>query len=136
MNENDIAKIIVDVAFHIHQETGPGLLESVYEIILVDDFVKILWDLTEGASNQIYNIGAGVEYSIRDFAKMICREVNFPFEKVTFDIDRYVGAKSKCLNINKAIEFLPQYQLTPLDDGLRKTITWFYDSRAFNSEKS
>jgi GDP-L-fucose synthase len=113
---------------------GDGLQKR--EIILVDDFVKILWDLTEGASNQIYNIGAGVEYSIRDFAKMICREVNFPFEKVTFDIDRYVGAKSKCLNINKAIEFLPQYQLTPLDDGLRKTITWFYDSRAFNSEKS
>jgi GxxExxY protein len=40
MNENDIAKIIVDVAFHIHQETGPGLLESVYEIILVDELQR------------------------------------------------------------------------------------------------
>lgn len=40
MNENDIAEIIVDVAFHIHQETGPGLLESVYEIILVDELQR------------------------------------------------------------------------------------------------
>ena len=37
MNENDIAKIVVDAAFQIHQETGPGLLESVYEILLTDE---------------------------------------------------------------------------------------------------
>ena len=36
MNENELAKIIVDAAFQIHQETGPGLLESVYEILLAD----------------------------------------------------------------------------------------------------
>ena len=33
MNENDIGKIIVDIAVNIHQELGPGLLETVYEII-------------------------------------------------------------------------------------------------------
>lgn len=32
--ENEISKIIVDTAFHIHTELGPGLLESVYEEIL------------------------------------------------------------------------------------------------------
>jgi GxxExxY protein len=37
MSENDIARIVVDVALHIHKETGPGLLESVYEIILADE---------------------------------------------------------------------------------------------------
>jgi GxxExxY protein len=37
MTENEIAKLIVDVAFHIHKETGPGLLESVYEAILADE---------------------------------------------------------------------------------------------------
>ncbi len=40
MNENDIAKIIVDAAFQIHQETGPGLLESVYEILLTDELER------------------------------------------------------------------------------------------------
>lgn len=34
MTENEIAKVIVDVAYQIHTELGPGLLESVYEIIL------------------------------------------------------------------------------------------------------
>jgi len=34
MTENEIAKIIVDSAYHIHAKLGPGLLESVYEVIL------------------------------------------------------------------------------------------------------
>jgi GxxExxY protein len=37
MDENEIAQIVVDAAFHIHKDTGPGLLESVYEIILADE---------------------------------------------------------------------------------------------------
>jgi GxxExxY protein len=34
MTENEIAKVIVDTAFQIHKRLGPGLLETVYEIIL------------------------------------------------------------------------------------------------------
>jgi len=34
MHENEIAKIIVDAAIAVHRELGPGLLESVYEMIL------------------------------------------------------------------------------------------------------
>jgi GxxExxY protein len=31
MHENEVARIIVDVAYPIHTKLGPGLLESVYE---------------------------------------------------------------------------------------------------------
>jgi GxxExxY protein len=34
VTENEIAKIIVDAAYQIHLELGPGLLESVYETVL------------------------------------------------------------------------------------------------------
>jgi GxxExxY protein len=34
MNENAIAREIVDAAFRIHTTLGPGLLESVYETVL------------------------------------------------------------------------------------------------------
>jgi len=34
MTENEVAKIVVDAAYHIHKRLGPGLLESVYEIVL------------------------------------------------------------------------------------------------------
>lgn len=34
MNENEIAKVIVDAALSVHRTLGPGLLESVYEAAL------------------------------------------------------------------------------------------------------
>ena len=34
MNENAIATKVVDAAVHIHSRLGPGLLESVYEVVL------------------------------------------------------------------------------------------------------
>ena len=40
MTENEIAKIIVDAAYHIHVKLGPGLLESVYETVLAYELKK------------------------------------------------------------------------------------------------
>ena len=40
MNENDIGKIIIDTATEIHRGLGPGLLESVYEVILTHELEK------------------------------------------------------------------------------------------------
>ena len=34
MTENEVATIIVDAAYKIHTTLGPGLLESVYEVVL------------------------------------------------------------------------------------------------------
>ena len=40
MKENDIAKEIVDAAFSVHLKLGPGLFESVYEIVLAYELSK------------------------------------------------------------------------------------------------
>jgi len=37
MNENDIGKVIVNCAVNIHKQLGPGLLESVYEVVLAHE---------------------------------------------------------------------------------------------------
>lgn len=37
MSENEIATIVVDIAYRIHTNLGPGLLESVYEEIFVHE---------------------------------------------------------------------------------------------------
>jgi len=34
LNENEIGAIVVDCAVQIHMELGPGLLETVYEVVL------------------------------------------------------------------------------------------------------
>ena len=40
MRENEIAKIVVDVAFQIHKRLGPGLLESAYEAVMLYELRK------------------------------------------------------------------------------------------------
>jgi GxxExxY protein len=40
MTENEIGKIVVDVAVNLHKGLGPGLLESVYEAVLAKQLVK------------------------------------------------------------------------------------------------
>ena len=40
MNENELAKIVVDAAFHVHTSLGPGLLESVYQKVMAYELNK------------------------------------------------------------------------------------------------
>src|SRR5882672_8218987 len=41
LTENQISKIILDAAFKVHTRTGPGLLESVYEVTLAHELRKV-----------------------------------------------------------------------------------------------
>ena len=34
MTENEVSKVVVDAALTVHRALGPGLLESVYEVVL------------------------------------------------------------------------------------------------------
>ena len=40
MDENEIGKEVVDSSIALHLELGPGLLETVYEIVLLDELRK------------------------------------------------------------------------------------------------
>jgi len=40
VKENDVAREIVDAAFRVHCALGPGLLETVYEVVLMRELQK------------------------------------------------------------------------------------------------
>ncbi len=40
MSENEIAKRVLDCAFVVHTKLGPGLLESVYEVVMARELRK------------------------------------------------------------------------------------------------
>jgi len=40
MHENEIARIVVDTAYNLHKQIGPGLLESAYENALTFDILE------------------------------------------------------------------------------------------------
>ena len=108
--------------------------EQKRELVLVDDFVELLWQVSCQFENDIFNIGAGTEHSIRYFASVICDRVGYSSNLISYDVNRYVGAKSKCLSIKKIIQALPKYELKSLDFGIGKTIEWFYQTKAYGEK--
>lgn len=103
--------------------------EQKRELIHVRDFVGALLRLNETESNIHINIGSGKEHSIKEFASSICQAVDFPFAEIVFDTSKYVGARSKVLNVEKMHKALPNFTWTSLQDGLKETIDWFIAQR-------
>ena len=101
------------------------------ELVHVDDFVKYLWHLTHDVHDDIVNIGAGHEYTIREFAHHICDIIGYNADTIYYDTSRYVGAKSKILNTKKIQTYIDNYQMLPLEEGLQQTIKWFYETKAY-----
>ncbi len=99
--------------------------EQKRELVHVQDFVEVMLQLTEKESNTLINIGAGEEYSIKNFAEKICHYTGYPPERIQYDTTKYVGAKSKCLTTNKLEKLLPDFVRTPIDQGLQETTEWF-----------
>lgn len=95
------------------------------ELVYVDDFVRIMLELAPARENDLINIGAGKEHSIREFAQMICGQVGYDFNAIQYDTSKYVGAKSKCLSVDKLHKLKPDLRMTPLSEGLNRTIDWF-----------
>jgi GDP-L-fucose synthase len=104
------------------------------EIIHVRNFVDSMISISESnVKNEIINIGYGSEFEIRRFAEVICKEVNYNFEKIKFDLDKYVGAKSKCLSIAKMQLMNPKFEetLIPIEVGIKEVIDWFYENKCY-----
>jgi GDP-L-fucose synthase len=95
------------------------------ELVHVEDFTEIALRLDAAAENQLINIGSGEEFTIRHFAELICRKLDYDPALIRYDESRYVGARSKCLEITKLKKLLPGLSLTPLEAGLGSTVDWF-----------
>lgn len=105
------------------------------ELVFLDDFVRIMIQLNAACENELINIGAGEEFTIRHFAQLICEKVGYDFSTIQFDTSRYVGAQSKCLNVSKLQDLMPDLALKSLESGLFETIDWFYTDRSYQESR-
>jgi len=94
------------------------------ELVLADDFADILFELDKKSKNDIFNIGAGKEYSIRYFAETICKKIDYDPALIEYDLTKHVGAKSKCL-LTKKLNNTIRYKMTSFDKGLESSLKQF-----------
>jgi GDP-L-fucose synthase len=95
------------------------------ELIFVDDFVSTSVALAGTVDNEVVNVGSGEEHSIRAFAGAICAAIGYDPAAIAYDTSKYVGAKSKVLDVSKLKRLVPGWTTTPLAEGLATTIEWF-----------
>ena len=91
----------------------------------MDDFVSAMITAADVCQDDIINIGAGEEFSIKHFAGLIGFRVGYDPEAIVYDKGRYVGATSKCLSVERLRRLIPDLRFRTLEDGLAKTIDDF-----------
>jgi GDP-L-fucose synthase len=94
------------------------------EVIHVDDFVKAALLLADRVDGEIVNVGSGTENTIREFAALICAQVGYDPDSIQYDTSRYVGARSKCLEVAKLKRLLPDFAPVPIEQGLPAVVSW------------
>lgn len=104
------------------------------ELVYIDDFVHDAMWLSDHVDNELVNVGAGEEFPIRRFAEEICQIVGYDASRIEYDTSRYVGAKSKCLIVDKMRGLMPEWRRLPLDEGLRRSIVSYCQDHGIELE--
>jgi GDP-L-fucose synthase len=103
------------------------------ELVYLDDFIRTLLKINQTESKSLINIGAGIDFSIREFAEQICSCVHFDPRLIKYDTSKYVGAKTKKLSIKKLEVMYPGYlaDATSLEVGISQVVEWFRAESAY-----
>ncbi len=96
------------------------------EIIHVKNFIETIFLLLR-KKNEVINIGSKKEYSIKQFAKIISKAIDYDHKKIFYNERKYVGSKSKKLNISKVKKLVKNYEkkLINEEEGIKEVIDWF-----------
>ena len=92
---------------------------------ITDSVEGIYLAALKGKYQNIYNIGTGVETSIKDVALSILKKSNKPSKNLQFTKDRNFQITRRCADISKAKKELRFKAKINLSEGLDKTIKFF-----------
>lgn len=105
--------------------TGTPLRQFIYS----EDLAKLLvWTLGhyDAIEPLILSVPPEDEVSIGEVARLIANEFDIPIE---YDSSKADGQHRKTANNSKLMSFLPDFEFTPIDVGVAKTVQWFKEHR-------
>ena len=129
MNENQISRVIVDSAYKIHNELGPGLLESVYEAVLAHELSRRgLHIVSQQAIPVIYD---GVQLEVGFRADLI---VNGKVVIEVKSIDAVAPVHAKQVRtylrlMNLKLGLLINFNVDLIKEGIRRVVNGLEEDR-------
>ncbi len=101
--------------------SGTPLREFVY----VDDIAKLsLWALENYHEEEAIIFSSGIERSIKELVEIVADKMQFT-GKIAWDATKPDGQFRKPSDTTKLRSYLPDFQFTPLDEGIEKSVAWF-----------
>ncbi|MCM8758631.1 MAG: GDP-L-fucose synthase [Candidatus Omnitrophica bacterium] len=98
------------------------------EFLYVEDAAEaIVLAAEKYNSPEPVNIGSGNEISIKDLANIVAKLTGFEGE-IVWDTTRPDGQPRRCLDVSKAWNEFGFKAKTTFEEGLKKTINWYFNS--------
>ena len=109
---------------------GQGL--NIRDWLYVEDHCKAIdMILQHGKIGEVYNIGGHNEMRNIDIVKMICHELGKPESLITYVTDRKGHDLRYAIDNTKIRTTLGWQPEVRFEDGIRKTIQWYLENRAW-----
>lgn len=106
--------------------------KNVRDWIYVDDHCRGIWKAYEqGRSGEAYNIGARNEQQNIDVVRSLLDALGKPHDLIAFVTDRLGHDRRYAIDPTKAETELDWKPLVSWEDGLRRTIEWYRENRAW-----
>ena len=103
--------------------TGKPRREALY----ADDCAKACIYLMEHyEGDEIINIGTGFDYSIKEFAQIISKTINYSAE-IEWDLTKPDGTYEKRTDITKLKEIMPHFKPRSFEEGLREVLKYEFN---------
>ena len=93
------------------------------EVVFIEDQIDGLLLAAERCHDALINIGTGTSHTVREIAETIARFCDYRGE-IVYDTSKFVGAREKVLNIDRAVSTLGWRPKTTLEGGLTRTTAW------------
>jgi UDP-glucose 4-epimerase len=108
---------------------GDGL--QTMDFVYIDDVARAnVLALRSDASDEVFNVASGTETSLRDMAEALLRVMDADLLAPEYGPERSVNPVSRRLaSTEKAERLLGFKSEVGLDEGLRRLVRWWQDSR-------
>jgi len=74
---------------------------------------------------KVVNVGQGKETSINEVMRLVCKEMDYPFEKVQHLPMRAGDVRRHCADVSLAKKLLKYYPKTDFKEAVHLTVEWF-----------
>ncbi len=98
------------------------------EFIFSKDVARLAeWAVKNYNETEPIIFGTSEEVSIKDMVDLLIQEFNFK-GKVIFDRDKPEGQFRKPSDNSKLKSYLPNFEFTPFEQGIKETVKWFIEN--------